>query len=85
MEPTTAACGNSCGERTASRDAALRIESIAPKPRRTASTRMNEPMSVSASCGRRSKIPVVVSRLIDVTTRRHDRPGWRNTPGTTLP
>ena len=67
------------------RDAPRRIESITPNARSTASTSTNEPIRVSASCGSPEKMPVVSSRLEEVTIRFHDSPGWLNNPGTTRP
>ncbi len=85
IEPSTADCGSACGERTAINEAPLKIESTQPKARSVARTRMNEPISVSASCGRLEKIPVDVSTLIEVTIRSQLSPGWLNIPGTTKP
>ena len=85
IEPSTADCGRACGERTAICLEAFRIESTQPKARSAARTRMNEPISVSASCGRLEKTPVDVSTLIALAMRSQVSPGWKNMPGTTEP
>src|SRR5262245_24159410 len=74
MEPTTADCGNACGERMATRLVARRSDSMHPKPLSMLSTRRNAPITVSAICGRLEKMPVDVSTLIAVITRLQLRP-----------
>src|SRR5690242_9603576 len=74
IEPTTADCGIACGERMATRLVARNSDSTQPKPRNRLSTRRNEPITVSAICGRREKMPVSISTLLAATTRSHDRP-----------
>ncbi len=54
----------------------LRMESMQPKARSTASTSTNEPIRVRASWGREENTPVVSSRLMEVTMRSQLRPGW---------
>jgi hypothetical protein len=85
MEPSTADCGSACGDRAAMRVEALSMDSTQPKARSALKTRMNEPISVSASCGRLEKTPVAISTLMAVPTRSHERPGWKNMPGTIEP
>ena len=85
IEPNTADCGSACGERTATCLDALKIESTQPNARSAASTRMNEPISVSASCGRLENTPVDISTLIALAMRSLESPGWKNMPGTTAP
>jgi hypothetical protein len=58
------------------------MESMQPKARSTASTRMNEPIRVRPSCGSRSNTPVDISTLTALTTRVQVMPGWPNMPGT---
>ena len=69
IEPTTADCGSACGERKATRLVARSRESMQPYPVSTLSTSRNDPMVVSAICGRLEKTPVVFSTLMAVTTR----------------
>ena len=76
IEPITADCGIACGERMATRLVARNSESTQPKPRSRLSTSRNEPMTVSAICGRREKMPVSISTLLAAITRNHDRPAW---------
>ncbi|MNC84739.1 hypothetical protein D3C83_03040 [compost metagenome] len=52
IEPTTADCGRACAERTAICLEPLRMDSTQPNARSAERTRMNEPISVSASCER---------------------------------
>ena len=56
-----------------------------PKARSTASTSTKEPIRVRASCGSPEKTPVVSSRLMEVTMRFQERPGWLKIPGTIRP
>ena len=74
IEPSTADCGMACGERMATRLVARSSESMQPKPRSRLSTSRNEPITVSAICGRLEKMPVSISTLLAVMTRAQDTP-----------
>ena len=76
MEPTTADCGSACGERMATRLVARSSDSMQPYPRSALSTSKNEPITVSASCGREENTPVVISTLMAVMIRDQSRPAW---------
>jgi len=74
IEPITADCGMACGERMATRLVARSSESTQPKPRSRLNTSRNEPITVSAICGSREKMPVSISTLLAPMTRVQDRP-----------
>src|SRR6185503_20610953 len=74
IDPTTADCGNACGERMATRLVARNSDSIQPNPLSTLSISKNAPITVIAICGRLQNTPVAVSTLIAVTTRPQLKP-----------
>ena len=74
IEPSTADCGMACGERMATRLVARKSESMQPKPRNRLRTNRNEPMMVSAICGRLEKMPVSISTLLALMTRSQVTP-----------
>ena len=74
IEPTTADCGIACGERNATRLVARSSDWMQPKPRSRLKTSRNEPTVVSATCGRREKIPVDTSTLLAVMSRSQVMP-----------
>ncbi len=76
MEPITADCGIACGERSAIRLVMRSSESTQPKPRSRLRTSRNEPITVSAICWRRAKMPVSISTLLAAITRSQERPAW---------